>query len=109
MFAYHYIQPHTRAVPFLMGVGLGYALHKTRKSKVKMGRVVVCLGWVLSAILLGASVLGMIPYLSGDHQHDRLESSLLISFVKVFWAVGVVWVIWANANGYGGKSIKLKM
>lgn len=88
-----------------MGMALGYALFKAGDSNVKISRIQVCVGWTATLVLMVGCIFGNHVFLRQDHQHDRFESSCVISMIRILWSVGVLWIIWASANGYGGKFV----
>lgn len=89
-----------RAVPYLVGMALGYIL--SQRVKVPLNKAGALLGWILSAALcLSVIFLILIPY-SLDYKYDRLDAAFYAGFHKLGWSLGIAWIIWACVNGYGG-------
>ncbi|KAG1681479.1 Nose resistant to fluoxetine protein 6 [Nymphon striatum] len=91
-----YIKPYTRIGPYLVGLLLGYILHKT-KFDLSIKKRYVSLGWILAAALNLSVVYGLY------HTHpngDTIKTYYVLS--RTAWAIGVSWVIFACVHGYGG-------
>jgi hypothetical protein len=90
-----------RAVPYLVGMALGYVL--SQKFKVPLKKSAILTGWFLSAALcLSVIWVILIPY-SLEYKYERLDAAFYAGFHKLGWSVGIAWVIWACVNGHGGK------
>lgn len=91
-----------RAVPYLVGMALGYVL--SQKVQVPLTKAGVFVGWFLSTgICLSVVFTILIPY-SPKYKYDRLDAAFYAGFHKFGWSVGLAWVIWACVNGHGGKT-----
>ncbi|XP_069136396.1 nose resistant to fluoxetine protein 6-like [Argopecten irradians] len=89
-----YNKMYARIAPYIVGMLLGYLLHKT-DCKVTLSKAKVVLGWSLS------TVIGLILV------YDRFKTSLgvsmvYIAFCRFAWSLVVAWVIFACTTGYGG-------
>jgi FtsH-binding integral membrane protein len=94
-----------RAVPYLVGMVLGYVL--SEKIQVSLNKAAVFAGWCLSTgLCLSVIFTILIPY-SFEYKYDRLDAAFYAGLHKFGWSVGIAWIIWACVNGYGGKSFKL--
>ncbi|GFO24199.1 nose resistant to fluoxetine protein 6-like [Plakobranchus ocellatus] len=104
-FIHIYIKPYTRCGPYAIGLALGYFLFKT-KSKFKMPKALVALGWLLA---IGGGLT--LVYVT----HDNLKEFSIVNptwsdnqmnaldiVSKPLWALCIAWVILACVNGYGG-------
>ncbi|XP_054271668.1 nose resistant to fluoxetine protein 6-like [Macrosteles quadrilineatus] len=99
-----YTTTHTRAAPWLVGIGLGYMLHRLKDFKFKMSQVMVVTGWVCAGVLASVSVVG-VSYFHQDYQmlhYNPLQSALYISLHRVCWAVAVAWLIFACETDNAG-------
>lgn len=101
-FQNHYITPHTRASPYILGLGLGYAFFKCGSTKIKMSTTVNIIGWVLAGILMFTTVIGCRSFQLENHDFNRLEASLFLSSSRSAWTLGIIWIVWSCRNGYGG-------
>lgn len=125
-FQYHYIAPHVRASPYIIGLGFGYLVYRQRNQRVVISKSVVALGWLVCIFSMLASLMGWFLFLSEifvvllrlyfigclvffqeDHEYNQLESSLFLAISRSAWTVGIVWLVWACINGYGCKFIFL--
>jgi CDP-diglyceride synthetase len=89
-----------RAVPYLIGMALGYIL--ANKVKIKLNIWGILGGWIMSAgLCLSVIYTILIPY-SPTYVENRLDAAFYAAFHKLGWSLGVAWVIWACVNGYGG-------
>jgi hypothetical protein len=89
-----------RAVPYLVGMALGYVL--SQNFKVPLNKTGVFAGWIFSAgVCLSVMFTILNPY-SFEYKYDRLDAAFYAGFHKFGWSVGLAWVIWACVNGHGG-------
>lgn len=66
-------------------------------------QVVVILGWMLSTATALAVLYGLTQHVSGEVKITREVAALYNSLHRTAWGASVCWVIYACANGYGGK------
>ncbi|KAL0101533.1 hypothetical protein PUN28_018985 [Cardiocondyla obscurior] len=97
-----YIKTYNRFGAYVIGLGLGYLLYKTRSYKVKLHTCYATLGWLI-AIMAGLSVIfgprGM--YLD-THVYNRLEASFYAGFHRQVFVLSVSWIIFCCMHGYAG-------
>ncbi|XP_077296659.1 nose resistant to fluoxetine protein 6-like [Arctopsyche grandis] len=93
-----YFMTHNRATPWLLGFALGYFIHLSTKSNIKINKVAVIVGWIACFVIMGAAVFGMKPM----DKNSKLELLMYNSFAKTGWSIAVMWVIIACIYGYGG-------
>ena len=91
-----YDKPWTRLGPYLIGMCIGWILYKT-DCQIKMSKVTVVVGWILSLGCLFAQVYGMY----GIRMHPILAAAYS-SLSHSLWAVALSWVVIACSTGYGG-------
>ncbi|XP_057375604.2 nose resistant to fluoxetine protein 6-like [Daphnia carinata] len=100
----HYHLTIARIPPYVMGILLGWLLHKTKDRKIQINKFLVIAGWVM-ALLIGLLVIfGMMPYL------DEAQIPVINPFVRISygafhrssWAMVVAWLIFSCTHGYGG-------
>ncbi|XP_044271288.1 nose resistant to fluoxetine protein 6-like [Tribolium madens] len=101
-FQQHYITPHTRAPPYILGVLYGFYLFTLKEKKIKMNFFTILSGWLVAATLMTVSVVGNYSFQMENHDFNRLEASLFLSCSRSAWTFGVIWIIWSCVNGYGG-------
>ncbi|KAF2896152.1 hypothetical protein ILUMI_10025 [Ignelater luminosus] len=101
---YIYYPTHSRAFSWIMGLMLGYCIHKTKRKETGMDRslikqIVILLLWVLSLLLMVTSaIVEDDTYL---HEFGRFGSSLQMSLTAPAWLLSLSWIIFACVNGYG--------
>ncbi|PSN55353.1 Nose resistant to fluoxetine protein 6 [Blattella germanica] len=95
-----YTRTYARAGPYLIGISLGYLLHKWKKN-IKLDKKYVALGWLGSLIICLSVLLGVAVFYDSEHGYNAFESSVYAALHRSAWALGVAWVIFACAKGYG--------
>ncbi|XP_060085261.1 nose resistant to fluoxetine protein 6-like [Ylistrum balloti] len=96
-----YNKMYTRIAPYIVGMLLGYALHKTN-CRVRMSKVTVLTGWSV-AIATGLSVVyGLYDYYYHSFNASLAVSVIYLAFNRFAWSVALAWVVFACATGYGG-------
>jgi hypothetical protein len=65
---------------------------------------VLCAGWLLAAAFMAASVLLQHHFVQEEFTPSCLEFALFKTFSKLMWSLGLSWVIFVCALGYGGKN-----
>ncbi|XP_070165410.1 nose resistant to fluoxetine protein 6 isoform X1 [Polyergus mexicanus] len=96
-----YIKVYNRFGPYVIGLGLGYILYKTR-SKVKLHiRHVIC-GWLIAILIGFSAIFGPRAMYFEDHVYNRLEASFYAGFHRQTFALSVSWIIFCCVHGYAG-------
>lgn len=49
-----------------------------------------------------AALVGCHAFHEESHNFNRLEASVYLSCSRSAWTFGIVWMVWACINGYGG-------
>ncbi|KAJ3644146.1 hypothetical protein Zmor_026818 [Zophobas morio] len=99
---YYYMPTHTRMVPYLFGIMLGYAIYslKTNKRKPHLNMIVVSCGWILSLALMATCLYA--GQTLQTTEYNRLENSFFIALMRPAWAIAICWVIFTCVMEYGG-------
>ena len=105
-FQHHYIAPHTRAATYIIGLGLGYSLQKTRGRKFQISYPITLSLWIISIGSMLVSLIGCHVFHEEVHDYNRLEASVFLSCSRSAWTIGVGWMVWACIHGYGGITIR---
>lgn len=121
------METFARIPPYMIGILLGWLLHKTKDRRIDINRVffiikiwtkrtnmtvsiylksLIATGWILAAIIGSLVTYGIYPYL------DEKTVPVINPFVRVSygalhhsaWAITVGWIIFACTHGYGGLS-----
>lgn len=125
----YYRQIYARIPPYLIGIILGFFLHRTKNCKLNWSPVrnglnlytsfgimlilivwtflkrFVATGWIVATLVAVAVPHGLIPYL------DETKVPIIPSFVRISygalhrtaWAMAIAWIILACTHGYGGN------
>ncbi|KAF2888051.1 hypothetical protein ILUMI_18122 [Ignelater luminosus] len=101
-----YYPTHTRASPWLVGLGVGYVIYESKN--VKFGRSLKkfqlnCLYlvlWLISLTVMCAVVFGAYDILMGEY--NRYSHSIYVGFAPLSWAVAVGCMIFLCVQGCGG-------
>jgi len=106
--------------PYLIAIAVGYILNLTKDRKIVLNKVttityalqimtdvkwLVTFAWMAALILLFASVYGVdVRYYA---VHDKVPSAFVRALnnglLRVAWAAGLGWIVFACFHGYGGK------
>ncbi|XP_037075314.1 nose resistant to fluoxetine protein 6-like [Pollicipes pollicipes] len=97
-----YVAIWARAPVWLLGVALGFALHRLRGRRVRMRAWQWSLGWA-AAIATGLSVeYGMWGYQLPWESYSRPVALAFGTLHRLAWGLAVSWVVFACVTGYGG-------
>ncbi|KAL4706806.1 hypothetical protein ACJJTC_010040 [Scirpophaga incertulas] len=96
MFDALYDKPWSRIGPYLIGMIVGWYLHKT-KCKIQMPYWLVAVGWTGALAIIGSLIFGMV-----DGYFEVWPTAFYISIGHTAWGVAVAWVTVACCCGYGG-------
>lgn len=97
-----YIKTYNRFGSYVIGVGLGYLLYKTRNCKVKLHTWYVILGWLFSIIAGFSVIFGPRGMYFDTHEYDKLEASFYASFHRQVFVLSICWIIFCCMHGYAG-------
>ncbi|XP_049886800.1 nose resistant to fluoxetine protein 6-like isoform X2 [Pectinophora gossypiella] len=96
MFDALYDKPWSRIGPYLIGMVVGWYLHKT-KCKVRLPYWLVVVGWPCSIAILGSLIFGMV-----DGYFEVWPTAFYVSVGHTAWGVALAWIAVACCCGYGG-------
>ncbi|XP_066935837.1 O-acyltransferase like protein-like [Clytia hemisphaerica] len=98
-----YEKPYTRITPYLVGLYLGYLLHRRVTIKFNLRLIIGLIGWLVAiatalSVVYGTwKVFDTPPVFFTD-----AEDIIYEAFHRFAWAVAVGWVIYACQNRLGG-------
>ncbi|XP_050298077.1 nose resistant to fluoxetine protein 6-like [Anthonomus grandis grandis] len=101
-FQHHYITPHVRASTYIIGLGFGLVVFKQKGTHIKLATSVAVAGWMVCIATMLASLVGCHVFFLEEHDYNRIESSIYLAISRTTWTLGIVWMVWACINGYGG-------
>ncbi|GLH06382.1 Uncharacterized protein GBIM_11912, partial [Gryllus bimaculatus] len=78
---------YARAAPFLVGVALAWALHLTRKNRLRLPAVVVVLAWVSLGCISWTITYALYIYYKPDHPYNALEAACFQSLHPLGWGL----------------------
>ena len=98
-----YIKPYCRIPPYLVGLVLGYVIHK----KFRFGFrwylnwiLYLCL-WVLASGCCFSALYGLYDAYRGHTDLSLAENVSYFMFSRFLWGIGLACVVFACHNGYG--------
>jgi hypothetical protein len=62
---------------------------------------VLAAGWILASVCLAALILVQ-HELFRDFDYGGLEWTIFLMLARLLWPLGISWIIFACASGYGG-------
>ncbi|XP_037083865.1 nose resistant to fluoxetine protein 6-like [Pollicipes pollicipes] len=103
LWARNYKYPWMRCTVWLVGIGLGFLLHKLRGRRVTLRPWQYLPGWI-AAFAVGISVVyGMYGYqMPWDPTPSKAVAVAYGGLHRLAWGLAVSWVIFACVTGYGG-------
>ncbi|XP_034840927.1 nose resistant to fluoxetine protein 6-like [Maniola hyperantus] len=96
MFDPLYDKPWSRIGPYLVGMMVGWYLHKTR-CQVRIPYWVVAIGWPTSLVIITSLIFGMV-----DGYFEVWPTAFYVSVGHTAWAVALAWIAISCCCGYGG-------
>lgn len=115
-----YIATHTRMGPWLIGVGLGYILFKTRNGQIKLSpvcqlamidcwlflnfntsQILSSTFWVLAISAAITVVFLFYPFQQFQNSTSTLQNALYLAFFRNIFALSVAWIIFGCQNESG--------
>ena len=97
-----YIKPYCRIAPYIVGLVLGYLLHKKVRFPFHFlvnSLMYLCL-WLIAAGCCLSTVYGLYDTWHG-HELSQAENVSYFMFSRFTWAVGLALMVFACHNGYG--------
>ncbi|XP_054710699.1 nose resistant to fluoxetine protein 6-like [Uloborus diversus] len=94
-----FIQAYDHVAPFCIGILLGFILN--RYSKIQLRKTTVIVGWCSGIASNLAVICGLYGYRHGEAMEITL-SAIYASVHRIGWSLGIAWIIFACAYGYGG-------
>ncbi|XP_026764609.2 nose resistant to fluoxetine protein 6-like [Galleria mellonella] len=96
MFDALYDKPWSRIGPYLVGMIVGWYLHKT-KCQVRIPYWLVGAGWISALAIIGSLIFGMV-----DGYFEVWPTAFYVSIGHSAWGAALAWVAIACCCGYGG-------
>ncbi|XP_047534911.1 nose resistant to fluoxetine protein 6-like [Vanessa atalanta] len=96
MFDPLYDKPWSRIGPYLVGMMVGWYLHKT-KCQVRIPYWLVAVGWPTALVIITSLIFGMV-----DGYFEVWPTAFYVSVGHTGWGVALAWISVACCCGYGG-------
>ncbi|VVC89545.1 unnamed protein product [Leptidea sinapis] len=96
MFDPLYDKPWSRIGPYLIGMLVGWFLHKT-KCQVRIPYWLSAIAWPASFAIMGSVIFGMV-----DGYFEVWPTAFYVSIGHTGWGIALAWVAIACCCGYGG-------
>ncbi|XP_022806962.1 nose resistant to fluoxetine protein 6-like [Stylophora pistillata] len=98
-----YTKPYCRIPSYLVGMVLGYLLHKAKDWRLPT-KVFNVTGWCLAIILAVSTLYGKYQTERQDDPQpfSRIQSISYGTFARFAWSLAIAWVIFACQRGLGG-------
>ncbi|XP_038070357.1 nose resistant to fluoxetine protein 6-like isoform X2 [Patiria miniata] len=97
-----YDKPYCRIAPYLVGVGLGYIVHRIGSRRIKMSPFFAVAGWLVAAGIAISVVYGFYPSYHTSVPISRAGQVAYGTLSRFAWGVALAWVVFACKYGYGG-------
>lgn len=98
-----YTQAHARIDSWMVGILVGYIMHKIEGKNVKLSRSVVVVGWTMCISTLLAVAFGQFPLQQEDFKDNPLAADAVYDALKrISWCLAMSWVILSCHLSYGG-------
>ena len=97
-----YEKPWSRIQPYIIGLALGYVLHKGFRLPFsrKINTLLYLIMWLVIAALLVAPVYGLYSEQHG-HVASTAEKTIYTTFSRSSWGLGLALLVFACHTGYG--------
>ncbi|XP_046973932.1 nose resistant to fluoxetine protein 6-like [Vanessa cardui] len=96
MFDPLYDKPWSRIGPYLVGMMVGWYLHRT-KCQVRIPYWLVAVGWPTAMVIITTLIFGMV-----DGYFEVWPTAFYVSVGHTGWGVALAWISIACCCGYGG-------
>lgn len=97
-----YMRPWSRIGVFLIGIWLGWLLHKMRGKRFHLPRLVVAVMWLCSTGIACSVLFGIHSWFSPTKEIPEVAGYLYAGLSRMSWGSAVSWIIFACVKGYGG-------
>ncbi|XP_050307252.1 nose resistant to fluoxetine protein 6-like [Anthonomus grandis grandis] len=95
-------ETHTRLNVYFMGFMLGVYMREKQDSKWRLSKATNLLFWVTALLILIATTLAYKEVQLARYYDNDFTYDMYFVLLRVFWSLGLAWVIFACHSGYGG-------
>ncbi|XP_067000185.2 nose resistant to fluoxetine protein 6 [Anabrus simplex] len=99
-----YYATHNRAAPWVVGLCLGYILHRLSvgQVKVRINKPMVAAMWTFVLLIFFSVASGLNSCLRLETEYSSIENAFHNATGHLLWGLGLAVVIFACIQGYGG-------
>ncbi|PNF21731.1 hypothetical protein B7P43_G10364 [Cryptotermes secundus] len=90
-----------RATPYLLGVSLGYLLHRTDRN-TQIPKMIVWAGWLLATYFVYLCSFSHSDLRLRDYRYSVNDASNYAAYSPIISSLALSWLIWACFTGHGG-------
>ncbi|XP_075234793.1 nose resistant to fluoxetine protein 6-like isoform X2 [Lycorma delicatula] len=96
-----YIRSHSRSIPYLAGVIIGYISHRMKIAKCTIPKIFIYPGILLFVIAFGIQAYCLVLYIPG-RPYSALENAIFSALLPLTWSIGIGWIILVSyTTGFG--------
>lgn len=90
-----YNATHARLGPWMVGIVLGYTLHKTKDKTIVVSKKLNSSLWLTSLSVLTLVVVLSQPFNSPSYSTTLIANAFYMAFHRLAWAIALSWIIFA--------------
>lgn len=90
-----YFPTHARLGPWMIGIVLGYVMHKSNSRDIKIGKTLNSILWILALSILTTVTVIIHPMRIPFNQSTLLHNAMYHAFHRLAWSSGIFWIIFA--------------
>uniref|UniRef100_A0A336MU13 CSON007328 protein n=1 Tax=Culicoides sonorensis TaxID=179676 RepID=A0A336MU13_CULSO len=101
LYKYLYGQTHVKALPWLMGIILGYILFETKDKSVKILKIYHLFAWIFSILIILAIIFAPIPLQTAQIADQPKVLTVIYQTLHTFgWTLALAWIIFACCHNF---------
>lgn len=98
-----YVVTHARIDSWMVGILLGYTMHRIEGKAIRLSKALVATGWALSCTAILAVTFGQYPLQQKNFKDNPLVADAIYdSFKRITWCLALGWMILACHLNHGG-------
>ncbi|XP_046386723.1 nose resistant to fluoxetine protein 6-like [Ischnura elegans] len=97
-FKYSYIQSYMRALPYFLGMIIGYIIHVAQKTNTQVPKRLKVPLLVLTLVSSLSAIIASTVFLKPDYQYSALTAAIFNPVHRVLWSLGMGIIIFAEAT-----------
>jgi peptidoglycan/LPS O-acetylase OafA/YrhL len=98
-----YTVTHGRIDSWMMGILIGFIMHKVEGKIIKIPKALLVIGWTLSITALFGVIFGQFPLQQENFmEHSQIADAIYDALKRILWCLALGWIILASHLSYGG-------